>query len=260
MTAGPGDSPFADRVVIVLGKARSGTTWLVQLLAAHPDFASLSWESTVFYGLIDLWESAHRSDGEGVCAYMHPDRLVGGMRSFCDRTFAVTAEGHSAERPWFIEKTPDNVSRLPLVAAVYPDAWFIHLLRDGRDVARSQVVAPWGTDDAAEAANHWVKAVRQVQRHRWRLQRFREIRYEDLVADPVGEASALWRWMGIDVGDEAAQLIAERVPEEVARYGASDRIGPGKWTQMSADELAGVYRVAGGTLAELGYLDGTHGG
>jgi hypothetical protein len=258
VTSDAGAAVFGDRVVIVLGQARSGTTWLVQLLAGHPDLAGLSWESTIFFGLWDLWENAHRADGHGISAYMTADDVARAMRAFCDRTFSVTADGRDAARPlWFIEKTPDNVNRLPLIAATYPDARYIHLLRDGRDVARSQVVAPWGTDDPGEAARNWVWAVRQVQRQRWRLGAYREIRYEQLVEDPVAEATALLEWLGLPVDGDVTRLIEERVPEEVARYGATDRLGPGKWQQLSETQLAAVYEVAAPLLTELGYLDGS---
>ena len=248
MTGAPSESPFANRTVIVLGPVRSGTTWLVELLLAHPALAGLSWESTIFMALWDLWENAHRADGEGISAYLGPDEVAAALRGFCDRTFSV------ADGEWFVEKTPDNVNRIPLIAAAYPDAWYVHLVRDGRDVVRSQVVAPWGTDDPAQAARNWVWAVRQVRRHRWRLQRYVEVRYEDLVDDPVGQTTALLEWMGLAVDGEVASGIKERIGREVARYGATDAIGPGKWTQMSDADLRRIREVAGDLLAELGYV------
>jgi hypothetical protein len=251
----PCDSPFADRTVIVLGPVRSGTTWLVELLLAHPDLAGLSWESTIFLALSDLWENAHRSDGEGISAYLQPREVAAALRSFCDRTFSVAGDETATGPRWFVEKTPDNVNRVPLIAATYPDAWYIHLVRDGRDVVRSQVVAPWGTDDPAEAARNWVWGVRQVHRHRWLLDRYQELRYEDLVADPVGETTALLEWMGLPVDAAVSTGIKERVTHEVARYGATDTIGPGKWTQMTPADLKRIHQVAGDLLSELGYLE-----
>ena len=131
MTGAPSESPFANRTVIVLGPVRSGTTWLVELLLAHPALAGLSWESTIFMALWDLWENAHRADGEGISAYLGPDEVAAALRGFCDRTFSV------ADGEWFVEKTPDNVNRIPLISAAYPDAWYVHLIRDGREVAAS---------------------------------------------------------------------------------------------------------------------------
>jgi hypothetical protein len=143
---------------------------------------------------------------------------------------------------------------VPMMATVYPDAWYVHLVRDGRDVVRSQIRAPWGTNDAAEAARNWVWGVRQVQSHRWRLARYTELRYEDLCADPVGLTADLLEWMELGAGDEVRDAVKDRAGREVARYGATDTVGPGKWTDLSDAELHAVYDVAGDLLAELGYL------
>jgi len=243
----PCESPFADRTVVLLGPVRSGTTWLVELLLAHPALGGLSWESTIFLALWDLWENAHRADGEGIGAYLSDDEIAAALRRFCDSLFSV------ADAEWYVEKTPDNVNRVPLIATAYPDAWYIHIIRDGRDVVRSQVVAPWGTNDPADAARNWVWAVRQVRRHRWRLDRYREVRYEDLVEDPVGQTTALLEWMGLPVDGEVAAGIKERIGHEMARYGATDQVGAGKWTQMTTADLRKIHEVAGDLLAELGY-------
>ena len=52
---------------------------------------------------------------------------------------------------------------------------------------------------AAYAASEWVRSIRLVRRDAWRLPRFREVRYEELVRDPVGRAVALFEWMGLAV-------------------------------------------------------------
>jgi len=246
--------PFADRTVFVLAPVRSGTTWLVELLLAHPALGAMAWESTIFMGLADLWENAHRSDGQGIGAHLDEPSFAAAVRTFCDATFAAGRTTGQDDGAWFVEKTPDNVNRVPMMAAVYPDAWYVHLVRDGRDVVRSQVRAPWGTNDPAEAARNWVWGVRQVQAHRWRLPRYIEVRYEDLCVDPVEVTARLLEWMGLGAGDEVRLAIKERAAREVARYGATDAVGSGKWTDLSAAQLRSIYDVAGDLLADLGYL------
>ena len=48
---------------------------------------------------------------------------------------------------------------MPLIAEVYPDARFVHIIRDGRDVARSIVAQPWGPATVKEAAKEWGDSV-----------------------------------------------------------------------------------------------------
>jgi Sulfotransferase family len=155
---------------------------------------------------------------------------------------------------WFVEKTPDNVHRVPLLAETYPDAWFIHLVRDGRDVARSFAVAPFGPDDVGTTAAVWAYDYEQVVAQAWRLPRFREIRYEGLVADPVATMTALFGWVGLDVDDALLARLSERAGRAVARFGQTTTLGEGKWRLLSDAELNRIYTTAGDRLAELGYL------
>jgi hypothetical protein len=77
------------------------------------------------------------------------------------------------------------------------------------------------------------------------------------VGDPVGEAAALLEWMGLSVDAGVCRALDERVGHHVARYGATDAVGPGKWQQMGDADLRSVQSVAGDLLEELGYLRGT---
>jgi hypothetical protein len=249
-------SPFADRTLFLLGCPRSGTSWAVRLLIAHPDIAGADAESLVFNALEDFWSNAHRTDGEGVGAYLGEEGVGLAQRMFCDGIFAACRNRFFPEANWFLEKTPDHVYRLPMLAATYPDGWFIHILRDGRDVARSLAKAPFGPDDAAGAAAMWVEAVRQVRMHSWRFERFIEIRYEDLVADPVGQTVNLFEWMGLEVDETVRAEISERASQAVSVYHPDEGVGAGKWAMLSPEDQAAVRVVAGELLAEVGYTDG----
>jgi hypothetical protein len=255
MTAPPCESEFADRIVIVLGTIRSGTTWLTELLRAHPDIAVTDRESWIFHGLWELWENVHSSTGDGPASYLGQDHVVATMRAFCDQIFAAARDRHGPGASWFVEKTPGHVERLALIAATHPDAWYIHLVRDGRDVARSIVRAPWGQTRLGDAAAHWASGVRRVHEHRWQLERFAELRYEDLLADPVGLMTQLFGWMGLPVDADVEKRLAEHATHEVVRFSATDPVGAGKWRDMSMEDLAQIYEEAGDLLIQLGYAD-----
>jgi Sulfotransferase family len=210
VTGVPAESPFADRLVVVLGPRGGGTTWLVKLLLAHPRLAGTEAESTMFTALIALWENSLRLDGEGVCAYLDRNELLGQMRVFCDRMFTEGRDHHQPTASWFVESSPDDVDAIPVLADIYPDAWYIHILRDGRDVVRSVLQSPFGSDGAAAAAEYWAWSVAQVELHRWRLPRFREVRYEELAADPLALVEDLFEWMGLPVDDRIKDELRER--------------------------------------------------
>jgi hypothetical protein len=249
----PCESPYSDRVIEVLGAVRSGTTWLVELLGAHPDVGTTKGESWIFHSLWDFWENAHATT-DGVSAYMAPADIAAAMRRFCDGLFACAAARHAPGTSWFVEKTPGHSVRLPLAAATHPDAWYIHIVRDGRDVVRSHTRTEWGQGDPRDAAAAWVWGVRPILENSWRLPRFREIRYESVLADPVGEVCGLLRWMGLDVDTDVENGVAERAAREVSRYKATDAVGAGKWRDLSPEVLECIYEEAADLLMELGYL------
>src|SRR5207302_526914 len=101
-------SLFADRVIFVLGTVRSGTTWFVQQLAAHPDIATVDREGGIFHGLWELWLNSHSAEGSGVGAYLPPDQIASAARRFCDRVFAAARDRYSPGASWFAEKTPGH--------------------------------------------------------------------------------------------------------------------------------------------------------
>ena len=70
------------------------------------------------------------------------------------------------------------------IAPVLPEARFVHVIRDGRDVALSMMDVPWGPATVAEAAEMWVRDIRRARRQAKRLGHYMELRYEDLVGEP----------------------------------------------------------------------------
>ncbi|MBV8234716.1 MAG: sulfotransferase [Acidimicrobiia bacterium] len=264
--APPCESSFANRVVIVLGSRRSGSTWLAQLLLSHPDMAGMEpnqdrfgafhpRETMIFGSLWDVWTNAHGSDGIGIATYLGRAGAAAALRRFCDREFADARDHFKPDATWITEKTPSNSELLPMISVVYPDAWYIHLYRDGRDVARSLAGAPMGPDEVGEAAGEWAKRLEQDRQYRHLVSRYRAIRYEDLLADPVEKTLDFFRWIGLEVTPEVVAAVEERAPRQVARYGQKDAVGSGKWRQLGPHDRARIFNAAADWLAELGYLD-----
>lgn len=129
-------SPMANRpppqVVVLIGAARSGTKLLRDLFATHPAAASVP------YDINFVWRSVakHAPDDEINASTVTPasaQRVRRKLARFQGSALVL------------VEKTVSNCLRVPLVHAVVPEAKFIHLVRDGRDVvesARRQWTAP----------------------------------------------------------------------------------------------------------------------
>ncbi|HEX9141387.1 MAG TPA: sulfotransferase, partial [Gaiellaceae bacterium] len=196
----PGGPP-----VLVLGVRRSGTTLLRVMLDRHSELAVPD-ESYFVPQLAD--RHLRRVD---------PDAFVDDLRRIDTLTewnvpldkvrrrlrtgmpigaaiatvYAVYAEERGKER-WG-DKTPMYMQNLHLLERLFPDALFVHLIRDGRDAATSFLSMPKGLmtetwmqpESVAEFACQWRAEVKAARRLGWRVggSRYLEVRYEALVQD-----------------------------------------------------------------------------
>jgi hypothetical protein len=109
-----------------------------------------------------------------------PTNLSEGAR----RVLAVVAQERGG-KPSYGAVLASHPRELGEVAAAFPEARVVHLLRDGRDLAASVMELGWA-DGIERAALEWRERVRTVRRAGKRLGvgRYHEVRYEDLVVTP----------------------------------------------------------------------------
>jgi hypothetical protein len=284
--AGP-PAPF------IVGVARSGTTLLRLMLDAHPDLA-IPPETHFIPKLIKACEqggdphdrvfellTTHRrwpdyglDAGELRARLDRIDPLTAGdaLRAF----YGLYADGQG--KPRWGDKSPSYVRRMRRVASALPEAHFIHLVRDGRDVALSQVEVDFGPDEVGEAAREWVEGIGKARRQARRVRHYLELRYEDLVADPepalrrvCGFIDLRWDAAMLDYHEGAGDRMAEvtrdfergdgpAIPAAV-RASRHTRVAEppqreraGRWrTDMSPSDREAFEGIAGELLAELGY-------
>jgi protein-tyrosine sulfotransferase len=261
----------SDFAPIVLGGCgRSGTTLLRMMLDSHRRICCGP-ESSVFRRrAIDPDALAQRFGfaGTEVRAIYEASR----SRAAFIEDFAELCMGKTGKSRW-AEKTPRNVSRIGIIFRCFPEARFVHVLRDGRDVAcslrthpRHRVVdgklVPTGTwKPIAGCARRWVRDV-EASRSWWGDPRFCTVRYEDLVRDPRPALERLMAFIGEDWDDAMLAHAAAGSPfRDAARFaqnpealGAVNTAALGRWQRdMDARDTRIFKRVAGPLLIELGY-------
>jgi hypothetical protein len=241
----------------VVGCSRSGTTLLRALLDAHPLLAVPP--ESHFVLAPDpraLRRALRREPWFGLWGIDAPDLRGLDVADAVRALFAAYGAAHG--KPRYADKTPHYVSRLPLLAERFPEARFVHVVRDGRDVALSLLEVPWGPDDVEGAALHWRRRVLEGRAAGLGPERYRELRYETLVADPEREVRALAAWLELPYDpamlDPARRPAAVPYPEHHGRLALAPTPGLRDWRhQMSAVNAARFHAVAGDALAELGY-------
>ena len=241
----------------VVGCSRSGTTLLRAMLDAHPALAVPPESHFALAPSVRALRRALRRDPWfalwGITA---PDLHGLGCADAVRAVFAAYAAAHG--KPRYADKTPHYVSHLPELAARFPETQFVHIVRDGRDVALSLLEVPWGPDTLEDAARHWRRRVLEGRDAGLPDDRYRELRYEALVADPARELRALAPWLGFDY--TGAMLAYPDRPLTVPHVQHHRRLvfaptpGLRDWrTQMEPADAARFRSVAGDALDLLGY-------
>lgn len=254
----PSSSPLHERAIFVVGAPRSGTTWLHQLLAVHPDVAT-GGEAHVFCeGVAALFENHDDPDAHmKLSTWVARPELQRLVRQLVDGIFTTLRDAVRPDARFVLDKTPNHVPYARTLAEVYPDAAFVHIVRDARDSVSSQHDL-WGSWDAQSrawgaAGRAWRASVEDAREHLSHL-RYHEVRYEDLVASPEAGLARILDLIGLDHDDAyVAEAVAfGRAPINVR---ASDpRVGVRKWKDMDPLAEREVVRAAGDLLVELGYL------
>jgi len=260
---------------------RSGTTLLSRLLDAHPDLAmapethyfTRCWTGEPVTALADVRRLLDRlmqqpgvqdmnlTDKERAHIRRRIDRLerpaLGSALRAVVEAFA-TRRGASA---WG-EKTPDHLRAVPTMARAFPEAVFIAIVRDPRDVILSLRSVPWSRTTLLEQAWTWRTYAARTARYRATLaDRFTMVRYEDLIAAPERTMRTLFAFLGADTpppiqpGTARTGVVdPDREPWKQKSMQPIDASNREKWrTQMDAAERVIIDALAGRYLAQYGY-------
>ncbi len=272
-----------DRPMFIVGCPRSGTTLLQLMLHAHPRIA-IPPETRILvhaynrrrrFGDLTVpsnrrrlaeWIATRprRQFGDlGLDTEAFVERVVAGpgtLGSVIGVIYQMYAERHGKER-WG-DKRPPYIRHIDAITRVFPDAQFIHLIRDPRDCVASLKEMPWFNGGVPEAVHRWAEAIDLGRRaaRRLRPDAYVELRYEDLTTDPRATLERLCAFLG-ERFDEAMlepSQVADVVPghkhwhRNVRREVMSGRAG--SWVSRLEPWEAGLCEaMLGKRMAGHGY-------
>ena len=262
-------------VFFVVGSARSGTTLLRMMLNAHPKIA-LPPESRFVVELYDGSDDVNVADllerlkehkrwrTWGLPIESVATELAGRERApyadvleACYRAFARTRN-----KSLYGDKTPRYVEHIDLLHHLWPQARFVHLVRDGREIALSYADVPFGPKNVAKVARLWDRRVGRGMAAGRTLpeDQYLELRYERLLLDPEDCLNTLTGFLGIEFDPgmlefntlargevlDRARIYNPHVTEKIARTRS--------WAEQMPISQVEVFEViAGETLSALGY-------
>ncbi len=270
------------RPIFVIGAPRSGTTLLRVMLSCHSriyippesDFIPRLFRGRAQRPMthrtavrnIRIVLDNHRFFREWCDDPPDPEGFVAGLpdpmpRTFIDVLHASYAAQHGAVR-WG-DKSPIYTNHVDLLADIFPQAQFIHLIRDGRDAGLSSLAAYPDRFyvDRYFVARSWRDRVRTAQRAGSALgpERYLEIRYEALTMDPETVLRVVCEFLceAYEASMEEPQELGRQLLRPEGRHApVREPVHPnsGRWRSHMPPADRRLFQViAGELLDELGY-------
>jgi hypothetical protein len=270
--------------IFVVGSARSGTTLLYHMLLSSGWFAQFLGEPAVFdllvpkFGDLSIARNRERMMASWIGSKMHRasgldgrsirSKVLTECRSNADFLRILMQEvalAQGVER-WAVWG-PDNLLYMRTIKAQMPDARFIHMIRDGRDVALSMDTAgfirpfAWDKEKSLLVAGlHWQWKVRTgLQQAQALTPNYFEVRFESLVRNPEAVLAEVSRFVG-------CELVYRRIKRDgvgtVNSTNSSFRLlnedlaaNPlGRWKRcLTGSQIASLESCIGELLQSLGY-------
>ena len=273
--------PAPREPVFILGSPRSGTTMLFNLLDRSPRLISLG------KGSHFLWDMFHTIEGSGWSSH------AVGANDITDRERKVLywLIRRLCADDRYLDKFPRNCLRAEYLHALFPDASFVYIWRDGRAVA-SSLMTGWRTEGkfgqgtvfpdplsiegyegrewrflvppgwegytserslAEVCAFQWIGANEAVLAAKERIgtDRWVDVRYEDLLESPVEVTRSIFEGIGCDVDDEVIRWAAE-LDTHVSRTAVSTP-SRDKWRKEHPEEIESILPMIEPMMRRLGY-------
>ena len=270
--------------IFVVGSARSGTTLLYHMLLSSGVFARFFGEPAVFdllvprFGdlgnaknrerLMHSWIGSKMHQASGLEARFIRSRVLDDCKSNADFLRIVMGEVAALQgvRRWAVWG-PDNVLHMRAIKSQLADARFIHMIRDGRDVALSmdteRFIRPfaWDRDKSLlVAALHWRWKV-GIGRHEGRniAPDYLEVNFESLIDAPQKVLSCVSRFIDCELDyEQIRQNAVGAVKSTNSTFNSASQplaANPvGRWKRLlTQDQIASIESCIGDLLQELGY-------
>jgi hypothetical protein len=251
LSSSPTRSARGTPPLFLIGAERSGTTMLRLMLSHHPQ---IEWLNEFEYAIDFMPGRGEWPSLDAYLTWLETHRIFLAQQFRIDRSLDYPALVHS-----FMEQKRERAGK-PIIGAtvhrnfdrildIWPDAHFIYLLRDGRDVARSAIAMGWA-GNVWYAVDKWMHSEQLWAGLRARLDssRWIELRYEDLITHPEGELTRVCEFIGVPYSPDMLSYPGD------STYSAPDSSYAYRWkTKLGESDLALMETKIGALLVARGY-------
>ena len=258
-------------MIFIGGCGRSGTTLLREMLNRHPNI--FCGPETSMFGLPFWPENISKMWNIDEQKILNQAEKADNLVEFAEQFYLSQSEQAGKARS--ADKTPNNIRVINKILTWFPNSQFIHIVRDGRDVACSlrhhpkqiivdgKIVPSKINRPISECATRWLSDTSSGLVYRDHP-RYYEVRYENLVNDSVPTLKALCEFINEVYNDEmlepnSGQLDGMDVGRLVNNQNSKEKISTksvGRWSQdLSPEEKRDFIDVAGELLIAMGYAE-----
>ncbi len=206
------------KIIFLIGAPRSGTTWLQAMLASHP-CVSTGPETHFFEGIksfVDSYYFKHPRP-DGLREYLTEDEFFDAITNLFHKVVSKVPEP-TDEPKFFLEKTPQHSMFLDIITKCFPDAYFIHIIRDPKNVVSSilRAAQTWGKgyfpNSVLVASTLWKKCVLSAREFFLSSEntKYFEVKYEDMRINPTKYLSKIFSFLGVNYDEALLNLIVKK--------------------------------------------------
>ncbi len=241
--------------VFIIGCYNSGTTLLARILEQHPKIAGLPAEGHFLTnklitprsaGVSRLW--TEKENFFTIAADEKKELAKDVLKDWKKHVTKRNAE-------FILEKSPPDIARLFWLQKNFPDACFIHIVRNGYAVAlgiEKKISDKFGNKPELlhKAANQWKRSAEIFRRDSVNLNKVIEISYEELTENPVETVKQITDFLLLSPLEESMLKRNFKIRE-------LDKIiqnqNPERLTQMTAEQKRIISSIANKMLIYYGY-------
>ena len=271
--------------LFMFGMERSGTTLMSMMLGAHPQIAVPLATTGMWFEFAERFESdygvAHSDEDRNrlvndILAHertrlwrveLDRDRVLGAAKAGDFGSFVAAFHAEYARiqgKRFWANIDIATLDHMHVVNRWFPDALFLHVIRDGRDVALSNQTMPYGPGNIVECAEAWVRRVTLNLRMGDVLgpERYLAFRYESLILEPEDTLRSICDFLGVDYAPEMlnyGETVDARVPKDKLWLWPELKSPPqvskvDRWRREMSENRRVVFEWYGGELLRsLGY-------
>ncbi|WP_194841237.1 sulfotransferase family protein [Salinibacillus xinjiangensis] len=259
--------------IFIGGAGRSGTTLLRVMLNSHPNLCSGP-EFKLLPQFMDLYKQVNSSSYQPIAeSYLLSSEYIQSIFATFIYNFLEPIRNYSrAQR--VVEKSPHNVLVMKELVQVFPNAKFIHVIRDGRDVACSLKRMEWTNfngeplwyvENLENATKYWAEIITKgIEDAKSPLLngKIKFVKYEELVSNPKNIMKKVlnfleeqWNPSVLDYNkvqrnEEPVESSTKQVSKKLYTQSMN------RWQREFTDENKEMFKnIAGSLLIQMGYED-----